>query len=373
MEEKITETIVTDNSVEEETSANKTTVDEVKAEQTPSEEAPAQEEQTAADPITALCENFIENRDTIKKVFRGESVLIYPVASNAITTYGLKAEEDKLRECKKIIRKNAGTLSYLKGIVATPFAATLSLKEDPKAHFDKVAKIYAITKKQFSRSEYSALLAIMLADIVDESKVESVVARGKEIYSLMKEQHPFLTNDSDSVFAGLLALSEKNNRVLIDDMEKCYDLLKIKFSNKSSIHSVSHILALTEGPARQKVEHLIDLYDALKASGRKFGTYTELAILAAASILDDDVEKLRDTILQIDQNLSKQKGYGFFGLDKKTRLMHSAMLATDLYDSAQNAQAVSTASAIAMAAAQQVAICVIIASTAANVSYYSGD
>ena len=226
MEEKITETIATENSVQEETSANETMVEETKTEQIPSEEAPKPEAPSPADPITALCENFIENRDTIKKVFRGESVLIYPVASNAITTYGVKAEEDKLRECKKIIRKNAGILSYLKGIVATPFAATLSLKEDPKAHFDKVAKIYAITKKQFNRSEYSALLAIMLADIVDESNVESVVARGKEIYNLMKKQHPFLTNDSDSVFAGLLALTEKNNRVLIDDMENLIDSVK---------------------------------------------------------------------------------------------------------------------------------------------------
>ena len=111
---------------------------------------------------------------------------------------------------------------------------------------------------------------------------------------------------------------------------------------------------------------MIDLYDMLKDAGKKYGVYTELATLAAVSILDDDNEKLRDIILQIDDFLSKQKGYGILGIDKKTRLMHATMLTADLYDTAQNAQTVATASALAMAAAQQAAICIIIASSAAT-------
>ena len=313
---------------------------------------------------TALCENFIYNRDVIKKVFRGESLLIYHVASNALTSHGFKADEAKLKECKKIIKKRSGMLSYLKGNVMTPFAANLSMKEDPLAHFEKVSSFYNVIKKKFNRSEYSAQLAIMLADNVDQADFERVINRGKEIYDLMKEQHPFLTNEQDSVLAGLLALSEKDNTDLIDDMEKCYDLLKIKFSNKSSIHKVSHVLGLTKGTAHNKVDHLNELYDSLRESGKKFGVNTDLSTLAAVSILDDDVERLRDTIIEIDGFLAKQKGYGLLGLDKKTRLMHAAMLTTDLYDTAQAAMATSSASAIAMAAAQQIAICIIISSSA---------
>ncbi len=323
--------------------------------------------------VLKLCESFIENRDVIKKVFRGESVFIYPVASNAITSHGEKANEEKLRECKKIIKKNLGSFSYLRGNVMLPFAANLSMKEDPKAHFDKVTQIYALAKKQFKRSEYSAQLAIMLADLVEDDRFEEVINRGKEIYDLMKSQHPFLTNEKDSVLAGLMALSEKGNIELVDDMEKCYDLLKIKFSHKSSINMISHVLSLTNGSAREKVTHLIDLYDSLKASGKKFGVYTQLSTLAAVSILDDDIEKMRDYIIEIDDFLSNQKGYGMLGLDKKTRLMHSAMLTTDIYDTAQNALATSTTSAIAMAAAQQLAICIVISTTLASSEVYSGD
>ena len=320
-----------------------------------------------------LCEGFIENREVIKKVFRGESVFIYPVAANAITAHGEKVNEEKLRECKKLVKKNSGTFSYLKGVVMLPFAANLSLKEDPKAHLDKVVKFYGVTKKQFKRSDYSALLAVMLADLIDDSKIDEVVSRGKEIFTVTRQKHPFITNDPESILSGLLALSEKSNTELIDDMEKCYDLLKIKFSHKSSIHTTAHVLSLTEGSAREKVSHLIDLYDSLKAAGKKFGVYTQLSTLAAVSILDDDTDRLRDTIIEIDEFLSKQKGYGLLGIDKKTRLMHAAMLTTDLYGTAQNALATLSSPAIAMAAAQQLAICVIISSTLDDASSYDGS
>ena len=315
--------------------------------------------------VTALCESFITNREIIKKVFKGESLLIYPVAANALVSHGVTADEDKLKECRKLIKKNSGALSYLKGQVMMPFAANLSMKEDPKAHFDKVLKIYNVAKKKFNRSEYSALLAILLADLIHEDSCEAVLTRGKELYDQIKMAHPFLTNEQDSVLARLLALSEKSNTELIDDMEKCFDLLKIKFSHKSSIQSISHVLALTEGSAREKVEHLNDLYDSLREAGKKFGVYTELSTLAAVSILDNETERVRDRIIGIDDFLSKQKGYGLLGLDKKARLMHATMLTTDLYDSAQIAQTTASTSAIAMAAAQSLAVCVIITSTIA--------
>ena len=322
--------------------------------------------------VTALCENFIVNREVIKKVFKGERQIIYPIAANALTSHEMTADENKLRECKKIISKNAGALSYLKGIVMLPFAANLSMKDDPKAHFDKVVKIYNYAKKKFSRSEYSALLAIMLGDLTDETSYESVVDRGKEIYDLMRNQHSFLTSDQLSVLAGLLALSEKSNTDLIDDMEKSYDLLKIKYSHKSSIHFVAHVLSITEGSSREKVDHLNELFDALKEAGKKFSTYTELSTLAAVSILDDDIERICARIIEIDDFLSKQKGYGLLGLGKKERLMNATMLTTGLYDSAQNAKDISSPSAVAMAAAQSLVICDIITS-ANDENMYAGS
>lgn len=321
----------------------------------------------------ALCEDFIINRNTVRRVFGGESILVYPVAANAITAAGARADIAKLKESKKIIRRHASLFAYQKGHVTTPFAANLSLKEDIKAHFDQVAKLYKLCKKRFSRSDDNTLLAVMLADYVPEEKWEEVLDRGKTLYEILRRDHAVLTNDQDSVLCGLLALSVKNNSELLEDLEKCYDLLNIKFSGKSSIQTVSYVLALTEDSAREKVEHMIELYDSLKEKKKKYGTGGELAALAAASILDHDIDRLCERILSIDEFLSKQKGYGFLGLGKKPRLMHAAMLTTDLYDSAQEAAATASAASVAMAAAQQLAIFIIIATALVPASDAGAD
>lgn len=312
--------------------------------------------------ITALCQSFIENRQVIEKVFKLESMYIYPIASNIVTANGIKADEQKLRECKDIIRKNTGIFSSLNGVIATPFAAILSAKADPRAAFDKVVSYHSVTKKYFRDSEYSAYLSILLSDMVSEGRLEDILSRGKEIYELMKKEHPFLTSSEDTPLSGLMAFSEKGNEQLIDDSEKCYELLKTKFSSKNSIQTVSHILALTNGSCEDKVRRMTELYDMLKEAGKKYGTYSELATLAAVSLIEEDIVKLRDTIVVIDEYLSKQKGYGFWGVDGKTRLMHAAMLTADLYDTSKHSQTAATASALAMVAAQQAAICIIIAS-----------
>ena len=57
--------------------------------------------------VLKLCEQFIENRDTIKKVFKGESVFIYPVAANALTELGEKG----IRLIDKCPRKGAEGLN----------------------------------------------------------------------------------------------------------------------------------------------------------------------------------------------------------------------------------------------------------------------
>lgn len=181
----------------------------------------------------------------------------------------------------------------------------------------------------------------------------------------MKKEHPILTSKEDSIMAGFMAFSEKSDSELIDDAEKCYELLREKFSDKDSVQTVSHILSVTNGAPEEKVDRMIRMFDALKKAGRKFGKHFELSTLAAVSIIDADEKELVDSMIAIDSLLSGQKGYGALSLDKKTRLMHAAMLTADLYGESDNAQAAVSASALAMIAAQEAAMCAAIAASAA--------
>ena len=309
--------------------------------------------------------DFIENRDIIKKAIKFESSYIYPVAANIFCAAGVKADADRLAECKKIIKKNAGFASYLKGVVLTPFAAKLCASDDPEVQFEKVMAMYGILKNHFRRSEYLALLATLLAEKTTAEEAERVAARGRALYDMMKKEHPILTSSEDNVMAGFMAFSEKSDAQLIDDAEKCYELLKKKFSDKNAVQTVSHILAMTDGAPEEKVNRMIGIFDMFTAAGHKFGKHYELPMLAAVSVIEADEKELVDTVISIDDLLSGQKGYGALSLDKKTRLMHAAMLAADLYDDPDNAQAAVSASAIAVIAAQEAAMCAVIAASAA--------
>ena len=311
--------------------------------------------------------DFIENRDTVKKAFKLDSSYIYPVAANIFCAAGIKADENRLRECKSIIKKNAGFASYLKGNILPAFAAKLSISADPEAQFEKVMDMYAILKKQFSRSEYLALLATLLAEKTSADEAERIAARGRALYNMMKKEHPILTSGEDSIMAGLMAFSEKNDQQLIDEAEKSFDLLRKKFSDKNAVQTVSHIFAMTDGAVEDKVGRLFRIFDMLASAGHKYGKHYELSTLAAVSILEADEKTLVDTIIGIDERLSGQKGYGAFSLDKKTRLMHAAMLTADLYEDTDNTQAAVSVSALAIIAAQEAALyAALIATTAAS-------
>ena len=315
--------------------------------------------------INQITQDFIENRDTIKKAIKMESSYIYPVAANIFCAAGVKADADKLTGCKKIIKKNAGFASYLKGNIMTIFAAKLCVSDDPEAQFDKVMDMYGILKAHFKRSEYLALLATLLAEKTTPEEADRIAERGRALYDMMKKEHPILTSSEDNVMAGFMAFSGKSDKQLIDDAEKCYDLLRKKFSDKNTVQTVSHILAMTDGASEDKVNRLFKMFDMFIASGRKFGKHYELSTLAAISIIEADEKELVDTAVEIDRLLDGQKGYGALSLDKKTRLMHAAMLTADLYEDSDNALAAVSAAALAIIAAQQAAMYAALTASAA--------
>ena len=69
-------------------------------------------------------------------------------------------------------------------------------------------------------------------------------------------------------------------------------------------------------------------------------------------------------LLEADSFLAGQKGYGVLGLDKRQRLMHAAMIVTgDYLEHCATVQVALTHSTMALAAAQQAALCAAIAAT----------
>lgn len=315
--------------------------------------------------LNTICESFISSRDTIKKEYKWDNNYIVHVCAAYLASRGIEADAEKLVESRKLIEQNTGIFSNFRGNVKLPLTAMFSISDAPMEKLVQTTTNYDILKAQLGGSQYLTLVSAILADMTDTENMLKIAGRGKAIYKLMKKEHPFLTNAEDSVFAVLLAFSEKSDEQLIEEMEKVYGYFKKKFNN-NALQSVSHVLALTDGSWEEKCHRMEFLWDSLKNADRKYSIYYELSSLAALAITEGDLSQMVDDILEVDKYLEQQKGYGGFGIDKKTRLLHAVMLVAADYSDSINASTAAVTATLAMIAAQQAAMCAIIASSSAS-------
>ncbi|MCR5665970.1 MAG: DUF4003 domain-containing protein [Eubacterium sp.] len=96
----------------------------------------------------------------------------------------------------------------------------------------------------------------------------------------MKEDHPFLTSDSDFCFATVLSLTDKSVDQIVEELETTFQNLKPNFKyHDNAIHSLSQVLTSYAGDPDDKAERSLTLYEALRVAGIKYGKETELASL----------------------------------------------------------------------------------------------
>lgn len=318
----------------------------------------------------ALAAQFIENRDAIRAAFRMESEYMYPACAQIFLAAGRPVDRERLEQCKALVKSTTGVFSNFRGNIKLPLLCMLAAGDDPEERWSRTERCYALLKEAFFGSEYLALAALLLSDTVREEDVPALAARGKGLYQRMRKEHPFLTGREDSVFALFLGQSARSDDALIEDMEACYSLLDQRFPKGDGLQTASHVLALSEAGPEEKAGRLAALFDAIRDGGGKYGKDRQLPILAALSLGNEPVEDLARDILELDGFLARQKGYkGIFGLDRRTRIMHAAMLLS-LPDKGDGQREVVNAAAqqatLAMIVAQQALMCAVMASSAAS-------
>ena len=316
--------------------------------------------------LEQLCNNFISNRDAVKNVFKWENDQIVAASATTFLNRGMLADSAKLEECKKLLKENTGVLSNFRGNVEVPMVVQLAIADVPGDKMKKTLKIYETLKQEFWGSEYLVLAAAVMADMVSEDQVVKMTEKARTIYNKMKKDHPFLTSGEDSVYAVLMAVSEKNDEVLMEEMEVIYKKLKENFSASNEVQALAHVLSIADGDAVEKCNKVVALYNALRAAEVKYGKYHELVVLASLALLPVEQNVLVEDIKAVDEFLAKQKGYGFLGLDKKTRLMHAAMIVSCDYVQNDSADIAAMTGTLAAVAAQQAAMCAVIAASAAS-------
>ena len=318
-----------------------------------------------------ICTRFIQNRDTLKAALKLENNTIYPVCAAQITGRGRTVEPERLTLAKRTLKQETSVFSNFRGNAELPTICALAVSEDPQSRMEQTTDMYRRLREEFHGSTYLALAAVLLPELAHGVQAQPYLQRGKQLYRLMKAEHPFLTSSEDSVMAILLAFSEKSDEQLIADMEEVYSYLKdrISWSSSESMQTVSHILAMGSRRPMDLAERFLQLFTSLRENGHSYGRDYQLTALAVLAISRQDTGSLLENILATDDFLKEQKGYkGIFDFDRKTRLMHAAMLVSLMDEENAVPDAGILTSTLVMVAAQQAAICAMIACSAASSS-----
>lgn len=316
------------------------------------------------DQLVKLCEKYIADREVVKSVYRGESGLSYLAAASIFLAKGKEANAESLQAGKEMLKKKVSAFSNFRANAKVTVAAVLSTSENKEEMMERTLLAYKSLKKEFGGSEYLTVASMALAQDVAPERFDEYAERAKAIYRLMKKNHPLLTSSEDSVFCVLFAMMERPAEVLTEEAEKCFTLLKKRFGKGNAVQSLSHVLALYDGTAEEKVQKTIDLYEVFKAKKTRYGRDYELATLGVLAMLNVPQEALVDEIIEVEGWLKAQKGFGFWSdVSRTSRLMFAGMLVQKQYENTDIMSVTAVQSVIASLIAQEVAVCCAIAAS----------
>lgn len=318
------------------------------------------------DQMLRNCTLLIDSRDRIKTVFGWDGGLLHLACAGIYVSKEKEVNVSVLQDCKELLNRKVGLFSNFRSTARSPIASMLAISENSERTLDNGLIVYHLLKQEFWSSTYLPLTAMVISQIAEPYQYEAITARTRRIYGLIKAEHPFLTSEEDSANCALLALSEKSDNELIYEIESCYQQLKPYFFSSNAVQSLSHVLALGQGTTEEKCRRLMQLFEGLKEAGFKYGTSFELPTLGVLAVSDGAIDKMIQEILEVNNWLSFQKGFGFFSsITAKQRLMYAGIVTQREYINTNTMQSTAVNSTISLIVAQEVAMCAAIAASAA--------
>jgi len=288
--------------------------------------------------LLRVCEEFIDNKELMREEFHWQNSLIYPVCGYIFMAYKQMPDIEMLRICRQILKEHAGWFSYFRGNGELIFTTLLATSNDPGLKMELSDRAYDALKEYFSSSSSLPLAAMILAEYVPEDQYEVISYEANHVYRRLKEGHFFITGEEDVCFAVLLALyiHDRKSGFLYDEMteeiETAFYQLKSEFPfHGNAMQSVSHVLYMCDGSLEQKINNVLDLYDALYDVDLKYGKDYEMVALGILANLGIEKKQIVLDLLEIDGFLQGQEGYGFLGFSRRTRLLHCVMICAAYY------------------------------------------
>lgn len=319
--------------------------------------------------VQRRCELLVENRQLVSKASVLESSLLRAVAAASYTEKDMSADVDQLKDCIKLLKKKQGAFSYLRGNTMLIIASRMALSGNPEGYLDDVIEVYKVFQKgKFFGSYYRVLASMSICDAGRSAQAEEIIEKTNALLKEMSKSHPWLTNEEDTSFAVLLAMTDKSIDEILTELEGSYQYIKKNFSfHDNAAYSLSQVLTTLDGSYDQKGDKALEIYNAFKEAGSKYGKNYELASIGALVNTDMNTEDLVSEVIEVAEFLKGKKGFGALEMDRYTRLMLGTMIVSGIYSNEKASLSASvTSGALATVIAEQ--LCMYVAIMAASTS-----
>ncbi|MBO7453294.1 MAG: DUF4003 family protein [Clostridiales bacterium] len=304
--------------------------------------------------VNEKCELLSNNRSIIHKSFLFEKEPMSVIAALIYTSAGKEADTEKMKSCRKLLKKNTRPLSGLRDIVELVLLSKMALSEDPERYLSDLIAVYEkITTGNILETDYMILSAILILDLELQDNCDEIITRAKELTKEMNSKHPILTASDDASFIMFLAITQKSIDDILADLEEGFTYITntCKFNASSdAIYELCEVLALSYGDMKDKCDKALRIYKVLKDHKIDYVGGSNLSELGALIDIDLDPETIANEIIKTEEYLKGMTGFKESSCDRKTRVMYASYIIADIYgkntESAGNAVISNTVSFI---------------------------
>lgn len=273
------------------------------------------------------CDQLIRNYSLLRPGNRLEYESLLAAAASMFTAADRTVDPDRVKECKKLLKKKKGLFSNFRGISEVVIRCKMALARDPEEYLDNVTTVYKDLKTFFS-GEQVVLAATVIVDSVSPSEFEYMSEKTKAIYHEMRGAHPLLTSEDDMPFAAIMAVMGSDPNSICASAEEIYsDLKKNLKASMESRQMLSHILSVYEGGNKEKCDKICRLAKELKSSGHRLGRDRYISILGVLAGARVSTDELAQMVAEADDYLKQFKPFkGIFGVGTSIRRMYAVQM-----------------------------------------------
>ena len=302
------------------------------------------------------CNLQIENEAIIRKAGFLQYEELIKLGALFYTTRGLKAEGEKIKACKKMLKSSAGIFSNFRGFLEYIIVVKMSLAEDPQAYINQVIDIYK--KLVEGRKLPGETLAMAAITIYEQSKgkdVDSIIKKTREAYAQIKQDHRFLTDETDMSFVALMAITGMDTEKAATEVEEIFQSLKDNYRIPSnSAQATALVLSMSPLPVQEKVDKFLNIYKVLREEQHATSKGKSMSIYAAFADLDIPQERIIPEIIETDLWLKKQKGYGVLSINADVRRVLAATMVLKDHEAERAALSTDMTSVVSAVVAEEV-------------------